>query len=117
MSPALTYIGLGWDILSGNIYDLNASIITFDKNINQMEIIYHKNLKSIIGSIIHYSDNRTDLGEGDDELLSVNLTRANPNVNTMVVIVNSFKGNSMARLRSAFIRLFEQNKLIGCHVL
>jgi len=40
MSPALTYIGLGWDILSGNIYDLNASIITFDKNINQIEIIY-----------------------------------------------------------------------------
>jgi len=31
----------------------------------------------------------------------------------MVVIVNSFKGNNMVRLRSAFIRLFEQNKLIG----
>ena len=35
----------------------------------------------------------------------------------MAVIVNSFKGNSMIGLRSAFIRLFDQTKLIGCHVL
>ena len=117
MSPGLTYIGLGWDILPGNIYDLDASIITFDRNINQMEIIYHKNLTSADGSILHYGDNRTGLGEGDDELLSVDLGIINPNVNTIAVIVNSFKGNSMIGLRSAFIRLFDQMRLIGCHVL
>ena len=117
MAPGLTYIGLGWDILPGNIYDLDASIVSFDRNINQMEIIYHKNLKSIDGSIIHYGDNKTGLGEGDDEVLSVNLAMVNPNVNTMAVIVNSFKGNSMVGLKSAFIRLYDQSKLIGCHVL
>ena len=117
MPPGVTYIGLGWDILPGNIYDLDASIVTFDRNINLLEIIYHKNLQSADGTIIHYGDNRTGLGEGDDELLSVNLVSINPNVNAMAVIVNSFKGNSMVGLRSAFIRLFDQSKLIGCHVL
>ena len=117
MAPGLTYIGLGWDILPGNIYDLDASIVTFDRNINQMEIIYHKNLKSVDGSIVHYGDNRTGLGEGDDEVLSVDLSRINPNVNAMAVIVNSFKGNSMVGLKSAFIRLYDQTRLIGCHVL
>ena len=117
INPGLTYVGLGWDILPGNIYDLDASIITFDRNINQMEIIYHKNLKSVDGSIIHYGDNRTGLGEGDDELLSINLASINSNINTIAVIVNSFKGNSMTGLRSAFIRLFDQTRLIGCHVL
>ncbi len=117
MAPGVTYIGLGWDILPGNIYDLDASIVTFDRNINLLEIIYHKNLQSADGTIIHYGDNRTGLGEGDDELLSVNLVSINPNVNAMAVIVNSFKGNSMVGLRSAFIRLFDQSKLIGCHVL
>ena len=117
MTPGVTYIGLGWDILPGNIYDLDASIVTFDRNINLLEIIYHKNLQSADGTIIHYGDNRTGLGEGDDELLSVNLVSINPNVNAMAVIVNSFKGNSMVGLRSAFIRLFDQSKLIGCHVL
>ena len=117
MAPGVTYIGLGWDILPGNIYDLDASIVTFDRNINLLEIIYHKNLQSADGTIIHYGDNRTGLGEGDDELLSVNLVSINPNVNAMAVIVNSFKGNSMVGLRSAFIRLYDQSKLIGCHVL
>ena len=117
MAPGLTYIGLGWDILPGNIYDLDASLVTFDRNINRMEIIYHKNLKSMDGNILHYGDNRTGIGEGDDELLSVDLSRINPNVNAMAVIVNSFKGNSMIGLRSAFIRLFDQTRLIGCHVL
>jgi len=117
LKPTLTYVGLGWDILPGNIYDLDASIITFDRMINQMEIIYHKNLKSSDGSIVHYGDNRTGLGEGDDELLSVNLANINPNVNAIAVVVNSFKGNSMTGLRSAFIRLYEKEQLIGCHVL
>jgi len=117
MNPGLTYIGLGWDILPGNIYDLDASIVSFDRNINLLEIIYHKNLKSVDGSIVHYGDNRTGIGEGDDEVLSVNLAAVNPNVNAMAVIVNSFKGNSMVGLRSAFIRLYDQSKLIGCHVL
>ena len=86
-------------------------------DMNPLEIIYHKNLKSVDGSIVHYGDNRTGIGEGDDEVLSVNLAAVNPNVNTMAVIVNSFKGNSMVGLRSAFIRLYDQSKLIGCHVL
>ena len=115
--PGLIYIGLGWDILPGNIYDLDASVISFDGNINEMEIIYHKNLKSLDGCIVHHGDNRTGLGEGDDEVLSVNLANINPNVNAMAVIVNSFKGNSMVGLKSAFIRLYDQTKLIGCHVI
>ena len=117
MNPSLIYVGLGWDVLPGTIYDLDASIISFDRNINVLEIIYHKNLKSKDGTIIHYGDNKTGLGEGDDEILSVNLANMDQNINTMAVIVNSFKGNNMKGLKSAFIRLYEQNKLIGCDVL
>ena len=112
LNPGIIYIGLGWDILPGNIYDLDASVISFDGNNSVMEIIYHKNLKSVDGSI-----NTTGLGEGDNEVLSINLVSINPNVNTMAVIVNSFKGNSMIGLKSAFIRLYDQTKLIGCHVI
>ena len=115
--PGLIYIGLGWDILPGNIYDLDASVISFDNDNNVMEIIYHKNLKSVDGSIVHYGDNRTGLGEGDDEKISINLATINPNVNAMAVIVNSFKGDSMIGLKSAFIRLYDEIKLIGCHVI
>ena len=41
----------------------------------------------------------------------------NPNVGSIAVIINSFKDNSMVGLRSAFIKLFDNDKPIGCHVL
>ena len=47
-----TYVGLGWHIQSGQNYDLDASIMTFDKMNNLMEIIYHENLQSYNKSII-----------------------------------------------------------------
>ena len=117
IDAATVHVGLGWDILPGNVYDLDASIITFDKQINELEIIYHKNLKSRDGNIIHHGDNRTGIGEGDDEVLTINLRNLDQNVASLAVIVNSFKGNSMVGLKSAFIRLFDNDKPIGCHVL
>ena len=44
--PQLTFIGLGWDVQKGMVYDLDASLIVFDMNNKISEIIYHKNKKS-----------------------------------------------------------------------
>jgi len=82
-----------------------------------LEVIYHKNKQSKDGSIIHHGDNRTGIGEGDDEVMTLNLRSFPPKVASLAVIVNSFKGNSMIGLRSAFIRLFDNDKPIGCPVL
>ena len=38
------YVGLGWNIQQGQNYDLDASILTFDRMNNLMEMVYHKNL-------------------------------------------------------------------------
>ena len=117
IDTARVHVGLGWDILPGNAYDLDASIISFDSQVNELEIIYHKNTRSKDGNIIHLGDNRTGIGEGDDEVMTINLRNLPQNVASLAVIVNSFKGNSMIGLRSAFIRLFDDDKPIGCHVL
>ena len=111
------YLGLGWDIIPGNIYDLDASVVIFDRYYNELEIISHKNLNSKDGNIIHHGDNKTGIGEGDDEVITINVKYLDPNIDSMAVIVNSFKGNSMVGLRNAFIRLFDDDKPIGCHVL
>ena len=112
-----TYVGLGWHIQSGQNYDLDASIMTFDKMNNLMEIIYHENLQSNNKSIIHYGDNRTGLGEGDDEVLSIDFAKVDPNTFTMAVVINSFKGNSMNFVLNAFVRLYDTQKPIGVHIL
>ena len=81
------------------------------------EIIFHKNLQSFDGSIRHYGDNRTGLGEGDDEVLSIDFARVDPNVFSMAVIINSFKENSLVHIMDAFVRLYDAQKPIGVHVL
>jgi len=111
------YIGLGWNIQQGANFDLDASIITFDRMNMPLEFIYHRNLRSYNGSIIHYGDNRTGLGEGDDEVLSIDFGHVDPNVFTMAVVVNSFKGNSLVQIMDAFIRIYDTQRPIGVHVM
>ena len=112
-----TYIGLGWDIQQGSNFDLDASIITFDEKNNISEIIFHRNLHSSNNAIIHYGDNRTGVGEGDDEILSIDFANIPPNIFSLAVIINSFKGNSLVSIINAFIRLYDQTKFIGVNVL
>ena len=112
-----TYIGLGWHIQQGMNFDLDASILTFDRMNNLMEIIYHKNMHSYNNSIVHYGDNKTGVGEGDDEVLSIDFASVDPNTFTMAVIINSFKGNSLTGILNAFIRLYDTQKPLGVHVL
>ena len=112
-----TYVGLGWDIQQGSNFDLDAAILTFDGMNNLLEIIYHRNLHSFNSSIVHYGDNKTGVGEGDDEVLSVDFANVDPNTCAMAVIINSFKGNSLVGIKNAFVRLFDQNKYIGVHVM
>ena len=112
-----TYVGLGWNIQAGFNYDLDASILAFDSMNNNLEIIYHKNMQSYDRSIIHYGDNRTGIGEGDDEVLSIDFAHLNPNIFTMAVLINSFKENSLMNVKDAFIRLYDTQAPLGVHVL
>ena len=116
LANRFTYVGLGWHIQPGFTFDLDASILTFDRMNTLMEVIYHKNGRSFNDSIIHYGDNRSGVGEGDDEVLSVDFARLDPNTVTMAVIVNSFKGNSLVNVLDAFIRLYDTQKPLGVHV-
>ena len=117
LNNRFTYVGLGWNIQQGFNYDLDASILCFNKMNTISEIVFHKNLHSFNGSILHYGDNRTGLGEGDDEVLSVDFAKLDPNIFSMTVIINSFKENSLVNVFNAFIRLYDAQKLIGVHVL
>ena len=111
------YVGLGWNLQKGFNFDLDASILTFDEKNNLHEIIYHKNLQSKNGSIIHKGDNKTGEGEGDDEILTIDFNKIDNNISIIAVIINSFKGNSIINVKDAFIRLYDSDKPIGINIL
>ncbi|MFD6880719.1 TerD family protein [Rhodococcus sp. NPDC060084] len=113
---ALTYLrmGLGWDPvekrgLFGNrsaSIDLDASAVLFaDHNI--VDVAYYGQLQSKDGSIQHQGDNLTGEGEGDDEVVLVDLTRIPPHINTVMFVVTSYKGHTFEQVQNAFCRLVD----------
>ena len=100
-------IGLGWDLTGSETFDLDASVTDFDESFEVIESIYYSNLKGLNSSVIHFGDNLTGEGEGDDEFISVTLSNVPKNVMSLAVAINSYKKNSLIKAKEAFIRLFE----------
>ena len=72
-------VGLGWDTNSfdGQDFDLDAVLFLTGANgkvTRDEDFIFYGNPKDASESIIHEGDNRTGDGDGDDEVIKVNLT-------------------------------------------
>ena len=127
--PALSkiFLGLGWDVakstakpgLMGKLFgggsaavesvDLDSSCMMFDSNKKLVDSIWFGQLKSKDGSVKHGGDNRTGAGEGDDEVIKVELDMVPANVQTLVFTINSFTGVTFEKIESAFVRVVDQN--------
>lgn len=118
-SPNLTQVsvGLGWDVrtTSGGDYDLDASAIGLSVNkrvINDSWFIFYNNLNSPDGAIEHTGDNRTGDGEGDDELIHVNLQALSPEVDSIVFPVSIHDADtlrqSFGQVVNAYIRVLDR---------
>ncbi|WP_016932213.1 TerD family protein [Rhodococcus sp. R1101] len=113
---ALTFLrmGLGWDPvekrgLFGNRsadIDLDASAVMFADN-QIADVVYYGQLQSKDGSVRHQGDNLTGAGEGDDEVMLVDLTRVPVHVTTVMFIVTSYKGHTFEQVQNAFCRLVD----------
>ena len=117
-------MGLGWDVgaapqksggflgglfggggSAGGSIDLDASCIMLDANKQMVDAVWFGQLQSKDSSIQHTGDNRTGAGDGDDEVINVNLSRIPDHVQALVFTVNSFTGQTFATVNNAFCRL------------
>lgn len=111
-------MGLGWDakkpsgflgFLGGsNEIDLDASCLLFDAQNKLLDVVWFRQLRSKDGSITHTGDNRTGVGEGDDEQIIVDLAKVPPQVKSLVFVVNSFLGQNFSQIENAFCRMVDQ---------
>jgi tellurium resistance protein TerD len=111
-------IGLGWDVrqTSGAEFDLDASLFMLAANgkaRRDSDFIFYNNLRSLDGSVVHTGDNRTGAGEGDDEVIKVDLTKVPADVTRLVVVVSlheaEARGQNFGMVSNAFIRVVNQN--------
>jgi tellurium resistance protein TerD len=119
-APGLTavLVGLGWDArtTTGADFDLDASaILTSEtgKVVSDKDFVFYNNLKSADGSVEHTGDNTTGEGEGDDEVIKVNLASVPANVAKIVFPVSIYDAEtrlqSFGQVRSAYIRIVNQS--------
>ncbi|MEA9389597.1 TerD family protein [Acerihabitans sp. TG2] len=114
--------GLGWDplkkkkgflssLLGGgsDSIDLDAGCVLLDQSGNTIDTIWFRKLKSSCGSVVHQGDNLTGEGDGDDEVITVDLTRLPLPVEYLAFTVNSFRGQTFNEVDNAFCRVVDQS--------
>jgi len=118
-APGLTavLVGLGWDArtTSGQDFDLDASALmigTSGKILSDSHFVFFNNLTSPDGSVEHTGDNLTGEGEGDDEVIKVNLAAVPAECDKLVFTVSIYdaeaRGQSFGQVRNAYIRIVNQ---------
>ena len=79
-APGLTSVrvGLGWDarVTDGQAFDLDASVFLLTETgrvRSDADFIFYNNKEGGGGAVRHQGDNLTGVGEGDDEVVAVDL--------------------------------------------
>ena len=118
IAPSLTKVavGLGWDVrtTTGADFDLDASALVCGpdgKVLDDRHFVFYNNLTSPDGSVEHTGDNLTGEGEGDDEVVNVNVSAVPSGVDKVVFAVSiyegSTRGQSFGQVVNAFIRVVD----------
>lgn len=85
-------VGLGWDTRStdGAPFDLDGTVFLLKadgKVRGDSDMVFYNNLKSTDGSVAHSGDNRTGVGDGDDESVMIDLSKVPADVDKIAVCV------------------------------
>ncbi|MDO3649781.1 TerD family protein [Nocardia mangyaensis] len=103
-------MGLGWDPAEhGSNIDLDASVIAYDDRAKKLINVWFMRQQAFDGVIKHSGDNLTGHGDGDDEVITVDLTALPPEVYALVFTVNSFAGHKFDQVSRAHCRLVDDN--------
>lgn len=109
-----TTVGLGWNprVTDGAAFDLDAIAFLVNENGRvraDNDFIFFNNLKSSDGSVVHNGDNRTGEGAGDDETLSVDLSKVPADVAKVIFAVTIYEGQARSQnfgqVANAYIRV------------
>lgn len=108
------HVGLSWDARAtdGNDFDLDASVflVKSDNKVrDDADFIFYNQLKSRDGSVEHTGDNRTGLGDGDDEVIKVSLDKIPAEISKIVIAVTIHEAEqrrqNFGQVHNAAIRL------------
>lgn len=112
-------VGLGWDTNKydgGNDFDLDASIFLLEANgkvAGPEGFVFYNNTTGGNGSIVHSGDNLTGAGDGDDEVVQIELLNVPASIEKITFTVTIHDGEArnqnFGMVSNAFIRVFDES--------
>lgn len=112
-------VGLGWNTrsTSGDGFDLDAIafMVKEDGRVrNDEDFIFYNNSVSSCGSVKHTGDNRDGAGDGDDEVIEVNLTKVPADIAKVIFSVTIHEADvrrqNFGMVSGAFIRIVNDER-------
>ncbi len=110
------FVGLGWDVKKfdgGSDFDLDASVFMCDGNgkvTKDTNFIFYNN--KVAPGIEHLGDNRTGAGDGDDEVIKIDLTALEPDVQKIAFTVTidqaDVRKQNFGMVENSFIRVVDE---------
>jgi len=116
MNPTMKKIrvGAGWDLnlFGESELDLDISVFLLDKNNMTREdsdFVYYNNMETCEGAVRLLGDSRTGAGDGDDEVILIDLDGIPFDVMRLIFVLSIYKGEekdqSFGQVRNTFLRL------------
>ena len=108
-------VGLGWDpARAGMSIDCDSSVFMCQggKLRSRNDIIAFYNKCHSSGAVLHHGDNLTGDGAGDDERITIDLTKMPPTYDCIVIVVNIFlsliKMQHFGKIKNCYMRICDQ---------
>ncbi len=120
-NPGLTklIVGLGWDTNQydgGADFDLDAAAFLIGENGKvsvDADFVFYGNLNHSSGGVTHTGDNLTGEGEGDDEVINVDLSKIPANIAkiafTATIYDAELRNQNFGQVSNAYIRIVDES--------
>lgn len=112
--------GLGWDTNKydgGHEFDLDVSVFMTGESgkvESDSNFVFYNNPQDAAGSVVYSGDNRTGEGEGDDETVTITLSKVPANVQkisfTVTIHEADARGQNFGQVSNSYIRIVDAAK-------
>lgn len=112
-------VGLGWDTNKydgAQGFDLDVSIFMAGASgrvEEDLDFIFYNNLKHSSGSVEHLGDNRTGVGDGDDEVIKVDLSKIPSRIEKIAFTVTIYDApermQNFGQVSNAYVRVTNED--------
>lgn len=109
-------VGLGWDMNNtlGMDFDIDAWALAIrEDGIKTKDLVYYSNMNGAANCIHHMGDNLTGEGDGDDEVINIELSKLPEKYKYILIGITIFRARnrkqSFKDIDNTFIRVYDTN--------